>query len=92
MADYDEDALQAALAPGIAKAKALFDEVAKEMGSQSADDVHAELVKRLEAEPFEWADKGLREIASSISAGSTDSPDPEGEEVDNAPADDAGGG
>ena len=75
MDDYDEDALQAALAPGIAKAKSLFDAVAKDLAGQSADDIHAELVKRLEAEPFEWDDKGLREIASSISRGSSGAQD-----------------
>jgi hypothetical protein len=92
MDDYDEDALQAALAPGVAKAKSLFDAVAKDMAGQSADDIHAELVKRLEAEPFEWDDKGLREIASSISRASSDAKDAaDVEKADDGP-EDAGAG
>jgi hypothetical protein len=76
--------LHAALAPGIAKAKAMFEAVAKEMGGRSAADVHAELVKRLEAEPFEWDDTGLRKIASSISGDSSDAEDPESESMDDS--------
>jgi hypothetical protein len=85
--DYDEGALQAALEPGIAKAKAMFDAVAKEMAGKSAEDVHAALVKRLEAEPFEWDDTGLRKIASSISGASADA-----EEPDSEPAEDSATG
>jgi hypothetical protein len=88
MDDYDEDALEAALAPGIAKAKSLFDAVAKDLAGQSADDIHAELIRRLEAEPFEWDDKGLREIASSISRGSSEAQDAaDVERTDDSPED-----
>jgi hypothetical protein len=84
MTDYDEDALQAALEPGIAKARAMFDAVAKEMAGKSAEDVHAALVKRLEAEPFEWDDTGLRKIASSISGTSSDAEDQDSEPVEDS--------
>jgi hypothetical protein len=67
MESFDEDALQAAAAPGLEKAKQRFEAIAEEMAGQSADDIHAELVKRLESEPFSWDDKGLRDIASAIS-------------------------
>jgi hypothetical protein len=75
MEDYDEKALQDAAATGIAKAKAQFDAIAKEMAGRPADDVHAELVKRLEAKPFEWDDEGLRRIAASISEATSESED-----------------
>jgi hypothetical protein len=73
MEDYDEDAVQAAVAPGIAKAQAQFDAVAKEMRGRPVEEVHAELVKRLEAEPFVWDAEGLGKIAASISGASGDS-------------------
>jgi hypothetical protein len=72
MENYSEEALQAAAAPGIAKAQASFDAVATEMAGRPAEEVHAELVKRLEAEPFHWDDEGLRTIAASISEASSD--------------------
>jgi hypothetical protein len=90
MADYDEKALQDAVAPGIAKAKAQFDAVAKEMAGRPADDVHAELVKRLEAKPFEWDDEGLRRIAASISEATSGSDDSSAQaDNDEAPDDNA---
>ncbi len=82
MESYDEDAVQAAIAPGVAKARAQFDAVAKEMGGRPVDEVHAELVKRLEAEPFVWDAEGLRKVATSISGESAESggdPQPEDE-------------
>jgi hypothetical protein len=67
MESFNEDDLRAAAAPGLEKARERFEAIAEEMAGQSADDIHAELVKRLEAEPFSWDDKGLRDIASAIS-------------------------
>jgi hypothetical protein len=77
MESFNDDALQAAAGPGLEKVKAQFEAVAKDMAGRPADDVHQELVKRLEAEPFAWDDKGLRDIASSISQAASGADDPE---------------
>ena len=63
----NEETLRAAMAPGTAKAKAICEAVAGELAGQPAAQVHAELVKRLEAEPFEWDDEQLQDLATSIS-------------------------
>jgi hypothetical protein len=72
MASVSEDAVQAAMAPGVAKAKSIFDELADRMADSPASDVHEELVKRLQAEPFAWDDSELQKIASTIGRGSSD--------------------
>lgn len=66
MAKVSEDTLRAAMAPGVQNAQSTFDSVAEEMAGQPADDVHDELVKRLQAEPFAWDDEELRKIAATI--------------------------
>jgi hypothetical protein len=89
MDNYNEDALQAAVAPGIAKAQAIFDQVANDMAGHSASEIHDEPVKQLEAAPFEWDDKGLQEIANSISKATAESTakDETGSDEDDAPTD-----
>jgi hypothetical protein len=77
MESFNQDALQAAAAPGLEKAKQRFEAIAEEMAGQSADDIHAELVKRLESEPFSWDDKGLRDIATAISEAAPEADDAE---------------
>lgn len=72
MAAIDEEMLRAAMAPGVAQAKKTFDDVAERMGDRSADEVHDELVKRLQADPFAWDDSELHTIAASIGRSSTD--------------------
>jgi hypothetical protein len=66
MAKVSEDTIRAAMAPGVDKAQATFAAVAQDMAGRSADEVHDELVKRLEAEPFAWDDDELRKIAATI--------------------------
>jgi hypothetical protein len=74
MAAIDEEMLRAAMAPGVAQAKKTFGEVGEEMGARSADEVHDELVKRLQADPFAWDDGELRKIAATIGQPSSDEP------------------
>lgn len=74
MAPIDEEMLRAAMAPGVAQAKRTFDDVAERMGDRSADEVHDELVKRLQADPFAWDDGELHKIAASIGQSSSDEP------------------
>jgi hypothetical protein len=66
MAKVSEDAVRAAMGPGITASQATFDEVAEQMSDRSPDDIHAELVKRLQAEPFAWDDEELHKIAALI--------------------------
>jgi hypothetical protein len=91
MESFNQEHLQAAAAPGLEKAKQRFEAIAEEMAGQSADDIHAELVKRLESEPFSWDDKGLRDIASAISGAAPGANDAEDRPDDeqSAPSDGA---
>jgi hypothetical protein len=68
-----QDVFRAAMAPGIAKAKSICEAVAQELRGESAARVHDELVKRLQAEPFEWDDQQLQELSTSISGDSAGS-------------------
>jgi hypothetical protein len=67
MAHVSKDALLEAMAPGVATATAICESVGKELAGEPAETVHAELVKRLQAEPFTWDDARLQEIATAIS-------------------------
>jgi hypothetical protein len=87
MADIDEAAIRKAMAPGIAQAQRTFADVAERMSDRSADEVHHELVERLQAEPFAWDDQELQKLATSIGqAPGGDEPkgEPEGETKDEA--------
>ena len=75
MPSLNQDKLEAAMAPGVAKAKEICETVANDMAGGSADEIHAELVRRLQAEPFEWDDERLQELAASISGSSPASGD-----------------
>ncbi|MFL6099782.1 MAG: hypothetical protein ACJ71T_07495 [Actinomycetales bacterium] len=74
MAAIDEEMIRAAMAPGLSQAKRTFDDVAQRMGERPPDEVHHELVERLQAEPFAWDDGELHKIAASIGQSSDEEP------------------
>ena len=82
MAKVSEDSIRAAMAPGIDQAQATFEAVAQDMAGRSADDVHDERVKRLEAKPFPWDDGELRKIAATIGDESSSTDDDSAEKHD----------